>query len=256
MHKPVPASFDAFADYYDAADLDRELAIAFYQTLPDSETGSMLDIGCGTGTITIPVAERMRAGRPEARVVGVDLSARMLEQARRREPSLDWVLGDMRSPPVQGPFDLILCCYHTFQVIETHAGLLEVLSRLRSLATPGGRLAFDVYQPNFAYLRAQTTERVVRQFIAADGRRLELRETLWFEEDSQVLVGDWVLHDRDAPEAWPVTAMRSRSRQYLASEIESLLAASGWRLAERYGFYDRSPFTPASKKQVVIAVAD
>lgn len=254
MASNASASYDPFAEFYDAADLDRRAAIDFYCGLPGPETTSLLDIGCGTGTITIPVARRIRDRHPRARVVGVDLSPNMLDQARSRSPTLEWVVGDMRSPPVDGRFDLILCCYHTLQICETDGDLLQVFKALRTLVAPDGRLAFDIYQPNLGYLRSVFGERPVRHFTARDGRQMEMCEKLAFEEHSRVLVGDWNLFDLGRPEAGPVVTLHSRSRQYFPSEIEHHLAASGWRLGERYGFYDRSPFTPASKKQVVVAV--
>jgi len=46
------------------------------------------------------------------------------------------------------------------------------------------------------------------------------------------------------PAGAPIARMRVPMRQYFAEEIEQMLAATGLVMRERYGDYDRSPFTP------------
>ena len=64
----------------------------------------VLDLGCGDG--------RLLAALQPSRGVGVDFSAAMIEQARRRRPNLEFHLGDVEDPGVldgiEGPFDVIL----------------------------------------------------------------------------------------------------------------------------------------------------
>ena len=72
--------WDAYAPFYDwenARTLGRR-DVAFWRRLADEAGGPVLELGCGTGRVLVPVA---RAGVP---VVGVDLSAPMLDRARRR----------------------------------------------------------------------------------------------------------------------------------------------------------------------------
>ena len=87
------AAYDRWADYYDLLDADRAPFIAFYNGLVDARTGSVLDLGCGTGTIAIAVDERLaalREGREPARIVGVDGSEGMLRVARTRNDQIEW----------------------------------------------------------------------------------------------------------------------------------------------------------------------
>jgi SAM-dependent methyltransferase len=64
----------------------------------------ILDLGCGTG--------RLLASLRPARGVGVDLSPKMVGEARRRHPDLEFHVGDIEDPEVldalPGPFDVIL----------------------------------------------------------------------------------------------------------------------------------------------------
>ena len=69
----------------------------------DVEHGErVIDVGCGTGTLTGAVADL------GAHVVGADISPTMVEGARRRFPDLDFVVADAQLDPLPGPFDQIV----------------------------------------------------------------------------------------------------------------------------------------------------
>src|SRR5262245_56538460 len=99
--------YDRFARYYDRSDLDRAPEIAFYTALIREKDRALLELACGTGTITVKLADQIVGQHGlSARIVGVDESVRMLDIARSRQPKIEWILGDMRDPPVQGSFDI------------------------------------------------------------------------------------------------------------------------------------------------------
>src|SRR3954447_8266417 len=79
-HREGWQGWDAYADFYDwenAQTLDRR-DIRFWQDMARRAAGPVLELGCGTGRVTLPVA------RTGARIIGVDRSAEMLSHARRR----------------------------------------------------------------------------------------------------------------------------------------------------------------------------
>src|SRR5207253_4504861 len=74
--------WDEYAPFYDwenARTLGRR-DVAFWQRIAAEAEGEVLELGCGTGRITIPLAKH------DIDVVGVDRSDRMLERARARIP--------------------------------------------------------------------------------------------------------------------------------------------------------------------------
>lgn len=247
----APATYDLFADYYDITAPDRSPEIDFYAGLLAPSTASLLDLGCGTGALTVPLARRIRLCHASARIVGIDQSARMLDIARGREPAIEWLQGDIRVLPVDGRFDFAICGFNTLQLLLTDDDLLMALRSVRQLLAPDGRFAFDIYQPNPAYLQGSFAEQTVRAFCA-DGKPLEVRQAGGYDPVSRVLTLDWRLVARDEPDAPPLGSLCSRLRQHFSDDVERLLAASGLRIVERFGFYDRSPFTAGSKKQLVV----
>ena len=94
----------------------------------------VLDAGCGTGTLSLLLAQ---AG---ADVVGVDVSARMVDLARAKAAAarveVSLTVGDAAEPPVDGPFDVVLCRHALWNLPDPDAAL----ARWTALLAPGGRL--------------------------------------------------------------------------------------------------------------------
>ena len=247
------AAYDEFASYYDVSDLDRGPEIAFYQSLIRETDRTLLELACGTGTVTNKLADRIITRHATAaRVVGVDSSVEMLKFARARDPRIEWVLGDMRAPPISGAFDVVICAYNTLQLIETDEELGQTFRVVRKLLNPGGLFAFDIYQPNTEYLASWPPERVVRSFADHHGRPLEIRESGSYDPQAAVLSMVWRLLDQREVAAPPLVSLDLRLRQFFSNQIEDLISASGLEIRERFGDIHKTPFTNKSKKQVVI----
>jgi demethylmenaquinone methyltransferase / 2-methoxy-6-polyprenyl-1,4-benzoquinol methylase len=132
----VRRMFDRIAPVYDAmnrvmtAGLDqRWRRITIDETVRAGDR--VLDACCGTGDLAI--AARARG----ADVVGVDFSERMLERARRKEPRIEWVRGDVLALPFEdASFDAVTVGFGVRNVEDLEAGLRE----LRRVLCEGGRL--------------------------------------------------------------------------------------------------------------------
>jgi ubiquinone/menaquinone biosynthesis C-methylase UbiE len=87
-----------------------------------------LDVGTGTGR----GAEALVARFPEAEVTGVDVSAGMIEEARRRVPGASFQVGDAAHLPFgDGSFDLV-----------THTNMIPFLDEVTRVLRPGGWTVF------------------------------------------------------------------------------------------------------------------
>ena len=103
--------------------------------LPRLEPGmSLLDVGCGPGTLTADLAERVAPGR----VVGVDVSGDVIDEARRHAGSrVDFRAGDFRTVELGGPFDVV----HAHQVLQHLTDPVGALRAMAALTTAGGTIA-------------------------------------------------------------------------------------------------------------------
>src|SRR5205085_10212683 len=119
--------FDRIAPVYDpmnrvmTAGLDlrwRRLAAAAVVRPGDA----VLDAACGTGDFAVA---DLHAGA--GRVTGLDFAERMLERARRQEPRIDWVLGDLLALPFDdGAFDAATVGFGVRNVADLELGLREL----------------------------------------------------------------------------------------------------------------------------------
>ena len=248
MRRPA---FDAWAPFWDDS-YDPAPYVAFYRSVVGQGTRSVLDLGCGSGTITTELARGMaeRSEGAKTRVVGVDESPEMLRVAAERHPGIEWVRGDLRSPPVDGPFDLVTCCYNTLQHLHSGEDLAQAFAAVRRLLAPDGIYAFDVAQPNLDWLARPERDLLVREITDREGRRLELREDRFYNSDSLILTTDWRL--QQGGNGRPVARIRHELRQFFREDVERGLATAGLAIRERYGNLDRSPFDAGSRRQVLV----
>lgn len=104
----------------------------------------LLDLACGTGTLALLMAERGYA------VLGLDRSAGMLEQARRKtaavqmEAAVRFEQGDMRDFTIAAPVDLVTCCYDTLNYLTDPADLRRCYESVARALLPGGLFCFDL----------------------------------------------------------------------------------------------------------------
>ncbi len=107
----------------------------------------VLDVGCGNGAIS---QEAARTVGPGGRVTGVDLSAPMLEVARRRAEDqgldVDFVQGDAQTATFDQPFDVVVSRFGVMFFDDPELAF----ANLAMAARPGGRLCFVCWQEMFA----------------------------------------------------------------------------------------------------------
>lgn len=249
------SGFNEWAEYYDLVEGDRSESpmVAFYRNLA-AGARSVLELGCGTGIVLDAVAKQIQEQRRTldgVRITGVDGSAPMLQRARERNPRIEWVLGDMRRPPVEGAYDLIFACYNALQFCESEEDLLQVFASARALLARAGTFAFDVYQPNVAFMSVPQRNHLVREVVDARGRQLELRLDTTYDAAACIYAVESRLLESGGQKP-PLARVSNRYRQYFASDIERLLSAAGFAIRERFGDFDGSAVSSESKKQIVV----
>ncbi|MFE2165638.1 class I SAM-dependent methyltransferase [Streptomyces sp. NPDC059447] len=129
------ATFDNEPDHGLRADRTRVAWARLLRSWMPSDPVDVLDIGCGTGSMSLLLAE---AGH---QVTGVDLAPRMIEQARTKfsVAGLEgrFLVGDAMAPPTgERRFDVVLSRHLVWTLPDPEAGLREWVTRLRR----GGRL--------------------------------------------------------------------------------------------------------------------
>lgn len=151
MKQAISAAFDNSADSYEQVGVDffARFGADLVRLAAPPEGAAALDLGCGRGHVLFPLA---RAVGPAGRVVGTDLSARMVElcAAEAKAHGLEHVevaVGDAGDPAF-GPdtFDVVTAGMVMFFVPDPRAALRNVATVLR----PGGRFAMSSFGPSDA----------------------------------------------------------------------------------------------------------
>jgi SAM-dependent methyltransferase len=116
-------------------DADAEAIVAVLGLEPGD---SVLDAPCGHGRISNRLARR------GMRVTGVDITELFLERAREEGTSAEYLHGDLRSLPVDGPFDVALSWFTSFGYFGDDDNR-NVLAEYRRVLRPGGRLLIEMH---------------------------------------------------------------------------------------------------------------
>jgi ubiquinone/menaquinone biosynthesis C-methylase UbiE len=177
--------WDEYAPFYDWENrrtIGRQ-DVAFWRRVAGRVKGRVLELGCGTGRVSLPLA---RAGIP---LVGVDRSAAMLSRAarrvatlrrsygRRRQLAISFVRGDITALPFRdGKFGMVLAPYGVLQSLLATRDLTAALASARRVLRRGGTLGIDLV-PDVPKWR-EYKNRVQMRGQAAGGRHLTLVESV------------------------------------------------------------------------------
>ncbi|MDN3359149.1 class I SAM-dependent methyltransferase [Actinomadura sp. DC4] len=206
------------APLYDAFDGDRDDLAAYVGIADELGADRVLDVGCGTGSLAVLLAERGRT------VVGVDPAAASLEIARAKDRTgrVTWIHGDATAVPALGA-DLAVMTGNVAQVFLTDEDWTRTLRCVHAALAPHGHLVFETRRPERrAWEEWDTEDRIdlpepVERRLRVTGVGLPLvsfRCTYRFAADGAMLTSE--------------STLRFRERE----EVESSLAASGFRVLD------------------------
>jgi SAM-dependent methyltransferase len=251
---------DFVADVYDAlptvsgrADLD------FYLDCAAQARGPILELGCGTGRVLMPVAE---AGHT---ICGLDLSAAMLAKCKAKVAALPRELqsrvkliqADMAAFKLPDRFKLVITPFRPFQHLQSVDEQTACLHAVHEHLAPGGRLILDVFHTDAQ--RMHDPKFLGERDIAAEvplpgGRKLRLAErTVAFHRAIQANDVELIHYITHADGRMERRVHAFRMRYFFRYEVEHLLACSGFRIVELFGNFDRTPLADHSPEMLFVA---
>ncbi|MFE4663534.1 class I SAM-dependent methyltransferase [Streptomyces sp. NPDC056716] len=199
----------------------------------------VLDLCCGPGVFTVPLARRGYA------VTGVDLSPAMLERARKLAADagvgVTYVRADAREFTAPGGFDVALNLFTSFGYFEDPADNARVLRTLYDCLAPGGTLLLDLAGKELLARRVTPPKVVTR------GEDLMV-QTDTVLDDWARLRSDWVLVRGER-----VTRATLVWFVYSAVELRRMVAEAGFGRVEVFGGFDGRPYDENAERLVVRA---
>jgi SAM-dependent methyltransferase len=195
----------------------------------------VFDLCCGMGRHSLALAEE------GYKVTGLDLSKVLLAEARKQEGSgrITWLEGDMRSLPVEGPFDAVLNLFTSFGYFEADKENGKVLKEMGRILRPGGRFIIDFLNPRYV------EENLVPHSVREDGGvRIDEKRSI---EDGFVRKRI-TLSESGQPER----EYLEQVKLYGLEDFRRLSEGTGLQIEQVYGHYDASPYQPSSSLRMIM----
>lgn len=233
------------SDLYDAVNQWSPSDDFFLEFLTKTPSPHALDLGCGTGEITLAAAE---AG---CDMVGIDPDRPSLQAAQAKPGAhrVRWIEGTSSAIPAGTSFDAAIMSSNVVQAILDDAELATSFRDIASHLKPGGRLAFDTRDPDARGWEAWTKERSHRLVSLPEGEAQHWYQTTQVEEETGLV--DFRAHEiaEDGTESVQPSRIRFRSQD----QIRSMLIEAGLVVEDVFGGFRSEPVGRGVGALVVIA---
>lgn len=199
--------------------------------------GRALELAVGTGRIALPLAA---AGVP---VAGIELSGPMAERLRAKPGAgaVTVTIGDMTSTRVPGEFALVYIVANSIMNVTTQDEQLATVVNAAAHLRPGGRFVIELIVPQLQ--RVPPSERGWVFQMSEDHVGIEtfddVAEQLAWSHHWMHVDGTFVHHAAPYRYIWP-------------PELDLMARLAGLERRDRWGDWDRSPFTSSSPKHVTV----
>ena len=259
-------SRDFYAQTYDVSVSDWPGELDFYHDIIDKvvlpNMGSVLEVACGTGRITIRLAQ------DGVDIVGLDMSSEMLEVARQKSnnmPNLRWIQGDMRAFDLGEVFDLILIPGQSFHNLLTPEDQVACLSSVKRHLNPLGTLVIHLDHQEMDWLGTLVGEQggvfeQTDQFQHPQtGHQIRTLNAWSYEPATQTAVKQtvWEEIDRDGAAINRTKSRKVNLHCVFRFEMEHLLARVGFKIKALYGHFSKQPLWNESAEMIwVVEHAD
>jgi ubiquinone/menaquinone biosynthesis C-methylase UbiE len=246
--------WDDYAPFYDwenARTLGRR-DVPFWRTVALNAGGTMLELGAGTGRISIPLG---RAGVP---VVGIDRSEPMLARARQRvkrarlQRRVRLVRGDIRHLPFRHKFEMVLAPYGMLQSLLRERDLQATLAAVHRVLKKGGTFGVELVAdlPSWQEYEKRISLRGWRR--KPGGAHVTLRETVRQDRAKGLTIFDQEFSERRGRTTQSRTfslAFRTLSVPQMVRRLEK----AGFEITALLGDYRGREWDPRADVWVILA---
>ena len=241
------------AKYYDSEYTFNE-DVDFYLYLIGEGSRRILELGCGTGRLLIPIAE---AGH---RVKGIDNSKFMLKHLEQKYKTLSPDLrrrirfhnADMRTFALRERFDVVLLAFNLFFMAESRADQIAILNCVRAHLKPGGRIIISTLNPVQDWFRNKISEvKYYGTWTMKDTATVYDRFYANQLSQSEQKMAFRLMYDTISPDGTLRREKNTITLSYLHSfELQHFLECTGYTVTRIFGGYNGEPFTPGCKLMI------
>ena len=225
--------------------------IEFFNQNNVPANGLILDLACGIGRISIPLAKL------GYNVVGIDISPSYIQkaieyaQSEGVEDRTRFILGDMREvgsklSEYSDSFNVILNMWTSMGYWDEETDL-SILRQALSLSKPGGLFVIHTANRDTLVKRFQS-----RDFsIGEDGLVVLMERELDLETSR--MINQWSYYRKDGEDLRFLNRMEINHRVYSLHELKKQFHDAGWTIIETFGGFDQQPFTVDTFNMIILA---
>ncbi|MEO6126122.1 MAG: class I SAM-dependent methyltransferase [Ilumatobacteraceae bacterium] len=238
---------EAFADVYDDWYADISDVVATVDALARMAATTaplpIVELGVGTGRLALPLAEAM----PGIDIFGIDSSPSMLAAAAAKgvAANVHLIDGDMvtglATVADQRPLGLVFVAFNTFFNLGSAATQQACFDAVAARLAPGGRFVIEAFVPDeparrgdHIEVKSLQTDRVVLSIARYDGQQHVEGQFVEFTESGGVRLRPWSI------------------RYLTPDELDTMAAAAGLTLSDRWETFAGQPFDDDSSRHVSI----
>lgn len=223
--------------------------IAFYCDLAKTIGGPVLEIACGSGLVTLPIASQ------GLDVTGIDLSHPMLEHARKKAEAQNlnvrWVEADARSFDVARKYQFIYLTGNAFQAFLHREDQEALFVSVKRHLAPEGVFAFETRNPSGHDLTDQPLEEFDQSYISVEGHQVSVSFTQMYDPIAQIMYWTsyrrWNDGERDHGKETHIACRFTHPQ-----ELEVLLHYNGFQIIQQYGNWNKETLTVSSPTMINI----
>ena len=232
---------------YDGMNTDLSDLEFYARWLPKSKDVRILELCCGSGRLTVPIAELGYY------ITGIDFTSSMINRAREKAisagVSITFLEADIRALDLPHKYDLIFIPFNSIHHLYTNEDLFKVFKNVRHYLEQGGLFIMDCFNPDIQYLvKNEGVQREIARYTTEDGRKILIKQSMKYESQTQINRIEWHYYINGGFDS----SQKLDMRLFFPQELDTYLKINSFDIIHKFGDFQERAFDSASKKQIYI----
>jgi SAM-dependent methyltransferase len=222
--------------------------LEFYKRwLPKNKNARILELCCGTGRLTIPIA------KDGYTISGVDFTPSMLEKAYTKASeeglAIEFIEADIRTLDLQETFDLIFIPFNSIHHLYKNEDLFKAFHVVKKHLKEGGLFLLDCFNPNIQFIvESEKEQKEIAKYTTKDGREVLIKQMMRYENKTQINRIEWHYYINGEFDSIQNLDMRL----FFPQELDAYLKSNGFNIIHKFGDFEEEAFHDTSEKQIFV----